>query len=723
MAMAVRIARSTRIGAAVEALSERLLALVGPASHRQTLAVSVLHVALIWVMALVVIWQNNRASIDTWKTSAEKISLTMATHAEQTQRAAELVLTGMTDWVSDENIQDERQFRAVMSQRRFFDEMRHLVVGVPQVGMVFIAAANGDVINSLSQWPAINANVADREGFMGAMQASPSDLVVTAPSKGITDGRWRFYLTRRLTTKSGATLGVVGVGLDAEYFAASFRRLVFGPDSWLSLFRSDGMLLATSLDNQDLLGKRYDTSLPHRMITAGKSGVAAVSERPFSFNPASSPTRIVVATEVQGFPAYVAAVVGESNYLAPLRSRNYVIVGIALLLTLLTALAALRVFHLIDRSEAVRRVEAQRQVLAAIVETPSALTAVVAATGKVLHYNNRFRDQLGRHGRVSDALFNPDLRGAPQLLDFVKSGDHGPIELDLEIGPADGQHRRFHFSLSRQSLPDIGDCVVMVGHDETQRHQAQQAIAMSARLVTLGELTTSIAHEVSQPLNVIRMAAQNALVESAPGAAGPDADPLPPMSDAEFRRFANAKFHRIVAQVDRAADILSRMRIFSRKPGEDGHVFEVCGALRNALGLMLPQLRRDGIRVTEDFPAEQLFVRGSQALVEQVLVYLLRNARDALAAQPPADRSVTVSAKHAGDRVLVRVADNGPGVPPDIRERIFEPFFTTKPNDKHTGLGLTLAFGAVRDSGGSLTLLPSTTGAVFQIDLPGNAPS
>ena len=87
------------------------------------------------------------------------------------------------------------------------------------------------------------------------------------------------------------------------------------------------------------------------------------------------------------------------------------------------------------------------------------------------------------------------------------------IEVDLEvIWPGEAAYY-LHFSLSHQSLPEIGECTILVGHDETLRHQAQHAIAQTAKLVTLGEMTTGMAHELSQPLNVIKMAAQNALSE------------------------------------------------------------------------------------------------------------------------------------------------------------------------------------------------------------------
>ncbi|UYN94243.1 MAG: hypothetical protein KIT25_19720 [Enhydrobacter sp.] len=710
-------------GAAGRTWAGRIADFVGPSSHRRTLAISALHVALIWLLAIVVVWQNRQHSIDTWKASAEKIALGVAAHAAQAHRAADLALAGIATLIDEQEIEGEAQFRRIVGSREFFQSLRGSFAGLPQVGMALVVAVDGEVLSSARQWPPAKATLAEHDAFRTAMASASGETVVGVPGRAEPDGTWRFYLVRRLASRSGTTLGAVAIGVDSAYFGGFFRSLDLGADGWISLFRADGTMLATSLPHEATLGRRFDDSLPHRMIQSGAAGEAVYVRDAGTEHWNTSPTRIVVGQKVEGFPAYVAVVIGESLYRWPLRTRNYFVVGIALLLTVLTVGAGLRILRLIERSDAARRAESERQVLDAIVEHPSALAAVVSSSGKVLHCNTRFRELLATAGKAADALFDPRLKGAETLLAFASGGAPRTGEVDLEYEPGEGPRRKLHFSLSRQSLSDTGDCTVMIGHDETQRHQAQQAIAMSARLVTLGEITTSIAHEISQPLNVIRMAAQNALVETAPTPSEAGDSGTPPMSDAEFRSFAASKFERIVAQVDRAADTLARMRIFSRKPGEEGHTLDVRLAFANALKFVLPQLRRDGIEVREHFPAGKLLARAPQTLMEQVLVYLLRNAGEALAESDRADRIIDVSAQSAaGGRVVLRVADNGPGVEPSIRERIFEPFFTTKPGDGNLGLGLALAFGAVRDAGGSLILLPGDEGATFQIELAAPGP-
>lgn len=685
---------------------------------RRTVALCVVHVALVWGMAILVMEQNHARSVESWKSSAQNLALTVAAHAAQTQGAADLVVKSMADWIVDEKIQTEEQFRKIMGERRFFEAMRDRILGQPQIGVALIIDAKGNVINSTTAWPPSGMNVADREPFRMAFE--PGAMSISATSVGRVSGKPRFFIARKVLSSGGALLGVIAVGLEANFFADFYRRIALGADSWLALFRADGTLLATSLPDQ-ALGQRFEKSLPYRLISAGESGKAVLTTGLFPHYSGSSPSRIVVAQQVEGLPAYITVVVGESRFLAPWRDRNLLIVVIASLLTLLTVVVGWQSLRLIDRTAAAARINSERQVLAAIVDTPAALTAVVDAAGRVVHANTQFQRMLGLGpgDSVESTLSSPALKGADTLAAFLR-GESQTGEAMLEVARPLEQTRHLRFSLSRRSLPDTGRCVIMVGQDDTVRHQAERAIALSSKLVTLGEVTTGIAHELSQPLNVIRMAAQNALAEAVPEPADSvDDEPAPVMSDRDFRDFAVTKLSRVVAQVDRAAGIISRMRIFSRSTRDGPQQYDLRDACRGAAILVAQRFRVAGIEIVERLGDEPLMTVGHQSLIEQVLVNLLGNARDALSDALRKDRKVEVFAgRGKPGSLVIRVTDNGPGVPEANRDRIFEPFYTTKPEGQGTGLGLAVSYGIVRDAGGSLILRPEGPGATFEIDLP-----
>jgi C4-dicarboxylate-specific signal transduction histidine kinase len=707
-----------RISGLGEVVGRLTAAASGASARRRPIALAAIQLALIWTMALALLFQDYRLSVNQWKDFTKTFSLTVAAHAHDTQVTAELVVNNMSDWIAQENIQSEHEFRAIMSQHPYFEAMRSRIVGLPQIGEALIVAANGDVLNSTRAFPPGRPNIADRDIVRSAASPQARQAAITATDLG--DGRDHplFYVSRQVANGAGQVLGTVAVGIDTEAFASFVQRVPLAPDSWGSLLRADGTLLATSLPDRSSLGKQLTNSRSYRLFSSGQSGRPEFTHEPAPFNPGASPARIVVATAIEGFPAYVSVTVGESAFLAPLWNHLYWVAGIALALSVLTAWSCVRALQLLKQAEAAHRVDSERRVLAAIVDTPSALTAVIDRSGEVVHSNARFGELLGAEGQSTDALRNPALKGARQIVDFAAS-EKVTAEIDLEIQQDGGKRRLLHCSLSRQTLPDTGECIVMVGHDETERRRLQETMALSAKLVTLGEITTSIAHEISQPLNVIRMSAQNALIEAQPDDAESlgNPDPPPPMPDPEFRQFATGKLRRIVGQVDRAAEVLAHMRIFGRQPADGPQAFDLVQACRTALGMMKVVRRRDGIEVDDKLPDAPVMVTGHRLMVEQALLYILRNACEALAGQRHGRKAITLSARRAGDRVALAIADNGPGVPTADRGRVFEPFFTTKPAENHPGLGLAMAFGAIRDQGGTLSLLDTGPGATFEIEL------
>jgi C4-dicarboxylate-specific signal transduction histidine kinase len=698
-------------GAGVAA--ERIAASFCRPGVRRVVVLAVSQVVFVWLIAAAIVWQSHRDAIEDWKRTAENMALSITAYVGQTFRGADLVQKSVVDWVDDEDIRTEGQFSDLVRERRFFEAMRDRTTGIPQIGIVGIIARDGTLLASTHAYPSPALNLSDREAFRLPMALNTEDMQVIAPSDGRATGRPTFYLARRIAAQSGEALGVVSVGLSVGYLADFFRRVSIGDDSWITLYRADGTILATSVDRPDGLGKRFENALPRRMILAGASGQAVFTDEASWRNPDQPRARIVVPREVDGYPVFISLVIGKSVFLAPWVASSRIVLGLTLAATVITLAVATWLLRLLAKTEAAHRLASEQSVLAAIVDTPSAMTAVLDKEGTIVRANARFHEIFG-HQELRETY----LDGKDALFSFVE-GTENVAELDLELARPGEPTRLLHFSLSRQVLPDAGGCIVMVGHDETVRHQARRAIEQSAKLVTLGEITTGIAHEISQPLNVIRMAAQNALTEVEPEEGGDGLD-APPMSEAELHKFVSAKLHRVIAQVDRAAAIIDRMRIFSRSTRRGRTDFDVRDACINAIALVQQQFGRSGIKIRTILGEQTLVVRGYQVTLEQVLVSLLVNARDALHKEPQSQKWVEVSAGPSPQGgVVVLVADNGPGVHAAIRDRIFEPFFTTKPVGEGTGLGLATSYGIIRDAGGTLSLSETAEGATFRIELPG----
>ncbi len=250
--------------------------------------------------------------------------------------------------------------------------------------------------------------------------------------------------------------------------------------------------------------------------------------------------------------------------------------------------------------------------------------------------------------------------------------------------------------------------VQAVGRDNTEVRRSQQQLTQSAKMATLGEMATGLAHEINQPLNVMRMAIVNVLKRLGNGDAQVD--------------YLTEKLQRIDAQVQRAARVVDHMRVFGRRSEVEQQPFDPAQAVEGTLSLLSEGLRGKGVevRLTQaDVPVQ---VKGYVDQLEQVLINLMVNARDALLGQreknPELRPWITVHTEHDSRHVRIWVEDNGGGIDPRLLERIFEPFFTTKPIGVGTGLGLSVSYGIVENMGGRLSVSNGEQGARFCVELP-----
>lgn len=236
-----------------------------------------------------------------------------------------------------------------------------------------------------------------------------------------------------------------------------------------------------------------------------------------------------------------------------------------------------------------------------------------------------------------------------------------------------------------------------------REHQAQ--LAHVSRLSMAGELAATLAHELNQPLAAIvnyTRAAQRLL------RATPEAERLDTVQGA---------LDKAVAQADRAAQIIKRLRSFLRK-GENRPAPTLIGDI---LADVLDLARADAVQQAVELRIELSHplppVRADKIQIEQVVLNLMRNSMEALADTPQPRRFIIFSAAAAGDVVEIAVSDGGPGIAPEIEDLLFTPLATTKAEGM--GLGLSIARSIVEAHGGRLWAEPRAGGgAVFRFTLP-----
>jgi signal transduction histidine kinase len=239
--------------------------------------------------------------------------------------------------------------------------------------------------------------------------------------------------------------------------------------------------------------------------------------------------------------------------------------------------------------------------------------------------------------------------------------------------------------------------------DLTEQKQTSAQLVQASKLATLGEMSTGMAHELNQPLNVISLATSNLRFTIKKGKATPDN--------------TLSKLDRIDGAVHRAANIIDHMRAYGRLAGEgltEINLGEVVGGACNLLG---EQLKLANIALLNEVPETGLVVKGNAIQLEQVLINLVNNAKDAIKETGNAG-TITVDSEVGGGRVRVRVTDTGGGIPSHVLPHVFEPFFTTKPVGKGTGLGGSISYGIIREMQGDIWAENVKEGAQITISLP-----
>ncbi len=257
-----------------------------------------------------------------------------------------------------------------------------------------------------------------------------------------------------------------------------------------------------------------------------------------------------------------------------------------------------------------------------------------------------------------------------------------------------------------------GTMHISLVRDITEQKSLQSQLTHASKLATVGEMAAGIAHELNQPLNIMRMAADNVLIRADAGTADLD--------------YAKENLQLISEQAGRMGEIILHMRVFSRQDTSDFIAFDPARAVRNACELMRGQLELEGVVLDVRLPHDNHAVLGSESQLEQVLINMITNARDSVRETSPTDNGsevigtigVELTEDTDGAVVCIRVRDTGGGISDASLERIFDPFFTTKEVGVGTGLGLSVSYGIVNAMGGSIVAQNIEGGCEFVVELP-----
>lgn len=286
--------------------------------------------------------------------------------------------------------------------------------------------------------------------------------------------------------------------------------------------------------------------------------------------------------------------------------------------------------------------------------------------------------------------------------EWIKFPNAERMYMDISFSPHRGLGNEIlGFVVSARDMTDIK-------HVEEERTKLEARVRQNQKLEAIGTLAGGVAHEINNPICGIMNYAQ--LINER-------LDPENPL-----REFAG----EIRRESERVAGIVRNLLSFARQEKDSYSLAGFSDILNNTLSLIRTIIRRDQITIEVDIPDDLPKIKCRSQQIQQVLMNLLTNARDALNARYPEhdpEKVITVTVRpfKQADRPWIRatVEDHGPGIPVDIASHMFDPFFTTKDRNIGTGLGLSISHGIVQDHKGKL-YFESKAGQYtrFYLDLP-----
>ena len=313
---------------------------------------------------------------------------------------------------------------------------------------------------------------------------------------------------------------------------------------------------------------------------------------------------------------------------------------------------------------------------------------------------------------IVQLLFGSEIRDAERaiMIEAMRSGA-SPTAEEIDLLRRDGSTITVFSSRvahPRSGRPPEFFCFDV---DVTERKRAEEELAIrqaellhASRLTTVGQMVAELSHEVAQPLSAI---------DNFAAASERILDATSELDLITLREYVGA----IVKQSARCAAILERLRDFSRRTSTGRSECDLGELLRDSVELIASELRSNRVTVSIQLDDALPFVWGDRVQLQQVVVNLLTNARDAVQNQPPGRRLILVRARSDEDSLVFEIDDHGYGISAEVAARLFDPFFTTK--DHGTGIGLSICQSIVKEHGGQIEASSNREGgATFRVRLP-----
>ncbi|MBI5577390.1 MAG: PAS domain S-box protein [Deltaproteobacteria bacterium] len=297
-----------------------------------------------------------------------------------------------------------------------------------------------------------------------------------------------------------------------------------------------------------------------------------------------------------------------------------------------------------------------------------------------------------------------------RLCEAVSVGGTGSLETDLRFFPygksVEGTEMRWVHLRAIPLVYSGENCTLLSMVDITGRKEMELQLMAQEKMASLGQIAAGIAHEIRNPLSGINIYL-SALEE---------VQEAPELQDEERKEAIRRIMEQLHSASSRIEDVIKKVMGFTQTRAPRMEAIDINLAIEEAIDFTSTHLRKIGITLVRSLPKDHPRCRADHQLIAQVLVNMISNAAQAME-NAAAPKTIEISSVVENGKIVIRVADSGPGVPQAVRDKIFAPFYTTRKDGY--GIGLSFCRRVIGDHGGTLSVAAGPLGgAEFRIEIP-----
>ncbi|MDE2395158.1 MAG: response regulator [Burkholderiales bacterium] len=684
-----------------------------------TLGVGLLLVVAIVSLAGLSVRAQREHEITTWKRQLETVALILAEHAAQSLRVDNGVLDDLAGRIQALDVTDDASLRRRLGSRAVFELLRERIRHLPEVEVATVVAADGQVVNFTRSYPPPPINLADRDYFAANRAGTGVGAQVSQPVHNKGNGKWTFYLSRRLDDRQGKMIGLLLLGVSIDVYSDFYAPIgsSLGKGAAINLFRSDFVLLARWPRSEARIGRANRLGVSYDLVARRGLSHGAEYTRSYRLVDDANTERIVATRVVDRAPLIVSAAATGDLFLAGWRraalgTALVAGLGIAVLLGALFLLVRLQRRHeaeLDDKRRLNESLRASEQRANQIIESAPDAMLIVDAEGRIRRLNARAEALFGwprhelvgqpverlmpqglseRHVRHRGAYFaDPASRpmNSHRPLRALRS-DGRTVPVEISLAPLEiGDEALVLASVVDVSLRQALEAELREHRDRLEDQVAERTSQLVAarneaeRLAQVkSQFLANMSHEIRTPLNAISGLAY--LIRRA-GVAPGQAQRMDKLQDASQHLLAVVNSILELSKIDAGEFSLDRVPV------------AVEALTQGVVAMLAERAQAKGLELRTTSRGLPPLLAGDPTRLRQALLNYVGNA---IKFTEAGRIEVRVGVERdAAESMLLRfeVEDSGVGIEPEALPRLFSAFeqADNSMTRRYGGTGLGLA--------------------------------